>query len=69
MYAQLFYISEEGNHYPKTDRVFISDSLVDLLTVPKEHEGNEAYWRYTNQSQKQSDLTGGWHPTDNNINC
>lgn len=69
MYAQLFYISWEGNHYPQTDRVLIDDSLEGLLSIPKEHEGNEAYWRYTEQSQRQADLSSSWHPVDNNIPC
>ena len=66
MYAQLFYKSEEDNIYPVTDRVFIDDSLEGLLSVPQEHEGNDAFWDYFEQSQRQSDLSGGWHPVDNN---
>jgi hypothetical protein len=46
MYAQLFYISEEGVHIAQTERVFIDDSLQGLLTIPVEHEGNNAYWGY-----------------------
>ena len=69
MYAQLFYISEEGNHYPQTERVFIDDILEGLLAIPDEHEGNNAYWYYFEQSEKQADLSGGWNPVDNNFNC
>lgn len=69
MYAQLFYRSEEGNIYPQTDRVFIDDTLEGLLSIPSEHEGNDAFWQYFNQSQRQADLSGGWHPIDNNIPC
>jgi len=69
MYAQLFYKSEEGNVYPQTGRLFIDDSLEGLLSIPDEHEGNNAYWEYFNQSQLQSDLSGGWHPVDNNTPC
>lgn len=67
MYAQLFYISEEGNHYPQTERLHIDDSLAGCLKVPKEHEGNEAYWKYYNQSDYEFALSGGWHITDNNM--
>jgi len=69
MYAQLFYKSEEGNIYPQTERLFIDDSLEDLLSISDEHDGNDAFWMYFNESQRQSDLTGSWHPIDNNINC
>lgn len=69
MYAQLYYRSEEGNCYPQTDRLFIDDSLKGLLTIPAEHEGNDAFWQYYEQSQIQADITGGWHITDNNIPC
>lgn len=69
MYAQLFYKSEEGNYYPRTDRVFIDDSLEGLLSIPEEHEGNNAFWEYYQQSQRQADMSGGWHLTDNNIPC
>jgi hypothetical protein len=66
MYAQLFYISEEGNHYPQTDRLQIDDSLENCLLIPKEHEGNNAYWEYYTLSDRENSLQGGWHITDNN---
>ena len=69
MYAQLFYCSEEGNYYPQTDRVYIDDSLVGLLTVPEEHKGNDAFWQYYEQSERQAAMSGGWHITDNNRHC
>jgi hypothetical protein len=67
MYAQLFYKSEEGNFYPQTERVFIDDSLEGLLSIPPKHDGNNAFWEYYEQSQRQADLSGGWHLVDNNI--
>lgn len=69
MYAQLYYRSEEGNIYPKTNRLFIADELEGLLTIPSEHTGNDAFWMYFNESERQSALSGGWHPIDNNIPC
>lgn len=69
MYAQLYYKSEEGNIYPKTQRLFINDSLEGLLTIPEEHEGNDAFWMYFDESERQAAVSGGWHPIDNNISC
>lgn len=66
MWAQLYYKSEEGNNIPVTERIHISDSLEGLLMIPEEHEGNNAFWEYYNQSQRQADLSGGYHLTDNN---
>ncbi len=67
MYAQLFYKSEEGNIYPQTERLLIDDSLEGLLSIPAEHDGNDAFWQYFEQSQRQADLAErGWHPVDNN---
>jgi len=69
MYAQLYYRSEEGNIYPKTDRLHIDDSLEGLLSIPTEHEGNDAFWIYFEQSERQAAITGAWNPIDNNIPC
>lgn len=69
MYAQLFYRSEEGNIYPKSDRLYIDDSLEGLLSIPAEHEGNDAFWMYFQQSERQAAMIGTWHPIDNNIYC
>ena len=66
IYAQLFYVSEEGNHYPQTDRLAIDKSLKGLLKVPTEHDGNNAYWHYYDFSEREIALKGGWHITDNN---
>lgn len=66
MYAQLFYISEEDNHYPQTDKVVIDDSLENLLAIPEWCAGNEAYWNYTNLSERQSALSNGLSVVDNN---
>jgi len=69
MYAQLYYRSEEGNIYPKTNRLYIDDSLEGLLAVPVEHEGNDAFWMYFKQSDMQASMSDNWHPIDNNIPC
>jgi hypothetical protein len=55
MYAQLFYISEEGNHIAQTERLLIDDILKGLLTIPVEHEGNNAYWAYFDNTENGDD--------------
>ena len=66
MFAQLFYISEEGNHYPQTDRVVIDSSLENLLTIPDWCAGNDAYWQYTELSERQLALSGSLSMVDFN---
>ena len=69
MYAQLYYRSEEGNIYPQTDRVYIDDSLEGLLAIPAQHDGNDAFWMYFDQSERQAAMSSNWHPIDNNMPC
>lgn len=68
MYAQLFYISEEGNHYPQTNKLLIDDSLNGLLNLPEWSQGNDAYWNYTELNDRQINLIGGYSITDFNAN-
>jgi hypothetical protein len=68
MYAQLFYLSEEGNSYPQTERLLIDDSLEGLLTIPLECEGNNAYWEYSHLSEREFSLFGGNSIVDFNSN-
>lgn len=65
-YAQLFFISEEGNHYPKTDKILIDPSLRGLLKLPSEADGNNAYWHYTDFNENELALIGGYQTTDFN---
>jgi hypothetical protein len=55
MYAQLFYISEEGNHIAQTERLLIDGSLKGLLTITEDHKGNNAYWEYFNHTENGDD--------------
>jgi len=66
MYAQLFYISEEGNHYPQTERLLIDDSLEGLLIITEEQEYNNAYWEYYHLSEKEAAIYGGYSIVDFN---
>jgi hypothetical protein len=68
MYAQLYYLSEEGNSYPKTERLLIDDSLEGLLIIPEEHQGNNAYWEYSQYSEREISLYGGNSIVDFNSN-
>lgn len=66
MYAQLFYISEEDNHYPQTDKFWIDPIFENLLTIPEGHEGNNAYWNYTPDESRFNNQIGGLTLTDFN---
>ena len=68
MYAQLFYLSEEGNSYPQTERLVMDDSLEGLLIIPEEHKGNNAYWEYFHLSEREFSLYGGNSIVDFNSN-
>lgn len=68
MYAQLFYLSEEGNSYPQTQKLLIDDNLYGLLIIADEHKGNDAYWEYSHLSEREYFLFGGNSTVDFNSN-
>ena len=63
LYAQLFIISEEGNYYPKSDRMLIDAKLKGLLQEPE-----NCIWEYFECSHKETALTEGLTLTDFNGN-
>lgn len=68
MYAQLFYLSEEGNSYPQTEKLLIDDNLYGLLIISDCHKGNNAYWEYSDFSERQISIGGGYTTVDFNSN-